>query len=94
MTKRKTKRQHVYFQSKMNREIVEQYELKESIINFDQKEFAKDVKEQMIDLGIIVSELSKATYLTEERIRNIIDGKGKKANPEEVKIIKKHLSLT
>jgi len=94
MKAHKTKHQHVYFQSKMNREIVEQYELKESIINFDQREFAKDVKEQMIDLGVSVSELSKATYLTEDRIRNIIDGKGKKANPEEVKIIKKHLSLT
>jgi hypothetical protein len=94
MKAHKTKRQHVYFQSKMNREIIEQYELKESIMNFDQNEFAKDVKEQMIDLGVSIPELSKAVYLPEDRIRNIIDGKGKKANPEEVKIIKKHLSLT
>ena len=94
MTKRKTKRQHVYFQSKINREIIEQYELKESIINFDQIEFANDVKEQMEDLGVSVLELSKATYLPEDRVRHIIFLRGKKANPEEVKIIKKHLSLT
>jgi len=94
MIKHKTKHQHIYFQSKMNREIVEQYELKESIINFDQREFAKDMKEQMLDLGVTVAELSKAVYLPEDRIRNIIDGKGKKVNPEEVKIIKHKLHLT
>jgi hypothetical protein len=47
----KTKSQHSYFQSKMNREIIEQYKLKESIMNFNQNEFSKDVKEQMLDSG-------------------------------------------
>jgi len=94
MKAHKTKHQHVYFQSKMNREIVEQYELKESIINFDQKEFAKDMKEQMLDLDISVPELAKATYLSPHRVYNILDRKGAKVTSEEVKIIKKHLSLT
>lgn len=94
MTKRKTKRQHIYFNSKINSDLVHQYELKESSINFNQSEFANDVKEQMIDLGVELLDLAKATYLTKERISNIINLKGKKPNKEEIKIIKHKLNLT
>jgi len=94
MTKRKTKRQHVYFHSKINREIVQQYELKESIINFSQGEFAKDVKEQMSDLEITLLDLVKLTYLTKARIMDILKCKGAKVSSEEIKIIKHKLHLT
>jgi len=93
MTKRKTKRQHVYFQSKINREIVEQYELKESIINFSQGEFIESAKEQMSDLDINLEELSKASYISEGRLRSIFCGRTK-ITQEEVKIIKHKLHLT
>ncbi len=94
MTKRKTKRPHVYFVNDFRPRLYSDYELKESSLSFDAREFAKDMKEQMKDLEVTPADLAKATYLHEDRIRNIIYLRGSKVTPEEVKTIKKHLSLT
>jgi hypothetical protein len=94
MTKRKIKRPHVYFVNDFRPRLYSEYELKESLLSFDAREFAKDVKDQMKDLEITASDLAKATYMHEERIRNIIFLRGSKVTPEEVKTLKKVLHLT
>jgi len=92
-TKRPIKFKEIYFTSQINSGF-EPYELIESSINFSQIEFSNDVKEQMRDLDLSIEDLSKLTYLTSDRIYNILKGLGSKANYEEVKIIKKKLFMT
>ncbi len=94
MTKRKTKRPHVYFVNDFRPRLYSDYELKESLLSFDAKEFAKDVKEPMKDLEVTSLDLSKVTYITEDRIRNIIYFRGGEVTKEEVKALKKALFLT
>jgi hypothetical protein len=94
MTKRKTKRPHVYFVNDFRPRLYSDYELKESSLSFDAREFAKDVKEQMKDLEVTPLDLSKVTYITEDRIRNIIYFRGGEVTREEVKTLKKVLHLT
>lgn len=94
MTKRKTKRPHVYFVNDFRPRLYSDYELKESSLSFDAKEFAKDVKEQMRDLEVTTLELAAATYISDDRIRNILLLRGEKVRFEEVKALKKALFLT
>lgn len=94
MTKRKTKRPHVYFVNDFRPRLYSDYELKESSLSFDAREFAKDVKEQMRDLEVTTLELAAATYISDDRIRNILLLRGEKVRFEEVKALKKALFLT
>jgi len=94
MTKRKTKRPHVYFVNDFRPRLYSDYELKESSLGFDAREFAKDVKDQMKDLEVTTGELAAATYISDDRIRNILLLRGEKVRFEEVKALKKALFLT
>lgn len=91
-TKKKREIKHVYFTSSINSER-EKFEILESSINFSHKEFAQDVKDQLLELGIETCELSKMTYIKTDRINRILRG-ATKPTEEEVKIIKRKLYLT
>jgi hypothetical protein len=52
------------------------------------------VKEQMKDLEIEKEDLAKLCYLPKERVKAILNCKGKKITEEEIKEIKKKLSIT
>ena len=91
----KPPKEHKYFVfSKFaNREITEPI-IFESKINFNQKEFVADVKEQMKDLEIEKEDLAKLCYLPKERVKAILNCRGKKITEEEIKEIKKKLSIS
>lgn len=91
----KPPKEHKYFVfSKFaDRKITEPMIL-ESKMNFSQKEFVADVKEQMADLEITKEDLSKLCYLPKERVKAILNCRGKKITQEEIKEIKNKLSLT
>ena len=91
--RRKIKTNAIYFESEMNSQI-ERFEFIESSINFNQKTFANDCMEQMTDLCVEVIELSKACYISITRVHQILKVIGDPITDEEMKIIKKRLSLT
>lgn len=62
-------------------------------MNFSKKEFANDVKEQMIELQVETSELSKATHINQHRLNSILSAKVMPTD-EEIKIIKHKLHLS
>ena len=93
MTKRKTKRPHVYFTSKINSER-ERFEILESSINFDQKEFVGDCLEQMKEFNVEIPELARFTYIPITRMYQIFRLTGQKITDEEIAIIKKRLYLS
>lgn len=71
----------------------EKFEVLKSEMNFDLNEFIECAKDQMYEMQIEFLELSKATYIGETRLRNIIS---KKSIPteEEIKEIRKRLHLS
>lgn len=91
-TKRKPRFKEIYFTSSINSER-EKFEIIESSLNFSKKEFANDVKEQMEELQVEITELSKATYINQHRLNSILLAKVTPTE-EEIKEIKKKLHLT
>lgn len=92
-TKRPIKFKEIYFKSSITSER-DKFEILESSINFTQSEFANDAKEQMKDLDLSITDLSKLTYLNESRIFDILNCRGSKIKEEEIKIIKQKLYLS
>ena len=86
-------KEHKFFVMPEKRKITEPTIL-ESKINFNQKEFAQDMKMQMLDLEITKEDLSKLCYLTIDRVKAILGCYGKKVTEEEIKEIKRKLSLS
>lgn len=81
------------YASKMNFQ-KERFEIFESKINFDPKEFSVDCLEQMKELEIEVRELSKVTYISIVRMYQILRCKGPTVTEEEIKTIKKRIHLS
>jgi hypothetical protein len=55
-------------------------------------EFIKAVKEELKFLGYTIDELASSSYINNERLRSLLQGK-KKFTPEEIKEIKKKLYI-
>ena len=86
-------KEHKYFVMPEKRKITEPTIL-ESKINFNQKEFAQDVKDQLKDMELCKEDLAKICYLTIDRTKAILGCYGKKVTEEEIKEIKRKLSLS
>jgi len=66
----------------------------ESKATFNQKEFAEEIKEQLKYLEIEKDELAKACYMPICRLNSIINCTGRKITDEEIKEIKRKLSIS
>jgi len=66
----------------------------ESKATFNQKDFAEEIKEQLQYLEIEKDELARACYIPICRLNSIINCTGKKITDEEIKEIKKKLSIS
>jgi hypothetical protein len=72
----------------------ERFETLESSINFNQREFIEDCKEQMHEYCIEIKELAKACYIPTRRIAQIFNCKDDAITEEEIREIKKKLNLS
>lgn len=90
---KKTKVQHAYFQSKFNRDLVERFEIQESIIGFDHFSFKERIIDELNFLGISKEELAKSIYISKERMQSLLKG-NIKFTLNEIWQIRKRLNLT
>lgn len=88
----KTKVQHKYLQSKINRDFVEQFEIQESIIGFNHSEFRDRIKHELSYLGLEPYELASKCYISSNRMYYLMQ-KGKEFLPNEIASIKKILGM-
>lgn len=88
----KTKVQHKYLQSKINRDFVERFEIQESIIGFNHSEFRDRIKHELSYLGLEPYELASKCYISSNRIYYLMI-KGKEFLPNEISAIKKVLGM-
>ena len=85
-------KEHVYFDSKINREQKESFEIIESLIGFDHVDFRQRVKEEIKYIGMNYDELARNCYVDRERIIYVLTMKADFAN-EEIKRITKLLGM-
>ena len=88
----KTKVQHKYLQSKINRDFVERFEIQESIIGFNHSEFRDRIKHELSYLGLEPYELASKCYISSNRMYYLMQ-KGKEFLPNEIASIKKILGM-
>jgi len=89
---KKTKVQHAYFQSKFNRDLVERFEIQESIIGFDHSDFRARIKHELSYLGLEPNELASKCYISSNRMYYLMQA-GKQFLPNEIASIKKVLGM-
>lgn len=82
----------IYFTSSINSELPK-FEILESSMNFNKKEFLEDVKQQMKELEIDVYELATALYLSNDKTKALLKG-NKKLTEENIKELKRILHLS
>jgi len=83
--------QHVYFNSSINKE-KEVFETIESVIGFDEIEFANRIWGELRFLGMEVHELCTSTYISKHRMTALLSGKVK-FEYAEIKSISKRLNF-
>lgn len=89
---KKTKVQHKYFQSKINRDFVQQFEIHESIIGFNHSEFKERIKHELSYLGLEYFELGSKCYISNARMHYLMS-KNVEFLPNEISSIKKVLGM-
>lgn len=89
---RTTKPQHIYFQSKINKDLIERFEIEESIIGFNHDDFRSRIKEELAYLGMDYSELALKCYINSSRMMSLLT-KNVKFLPNEISPIKKLLGM-
>lgn len=87
------KSQHKYFQSKVNRDLVERFIIEESIIGFNHLDFRERIKDELSYLGLSYSELASKCYISATRLSYVMNTKNSEFLPEEIKQIKKILGM-
>ena len=87
-----TKPQHKYFQSKINRDFVEQFEIEESIIGFNHAEFKERIKDELAYIGLNYEELASKCYINPQRMQYLML-KNVEFLPNEIASIKKILGM-
>lgn len=88
-----SKPHHKYFQSKFNRELIEQFEIEESIIGFNHSEFRERILDELSYLGLELNELASKCYVSTSRLSYVMNTKNSEFLPEEIKQIKKILGM-
>ena len=84
--------QHKYFQSKINKNLVEQFIIEESIIGFDHADFKERIKDELLYLGMNYEELASKCYITPQRMQYLML-KNTEFLPNEIASIKKVLGM-
>jgi hypothetical protein len=88
-----TKTQYKYFQSKINRILVDEFEAHESIIGFDHSDFRTRIKDELSYLGLELYELASKCYVSSSRMNYVMNTKNSEFLPSEIKAIKKILGM-
>ncbi len=87
------KSQHKYFQSKVNRDIVERFIIEESIIGFDHSDFRERILDELSYLGLDLQELALKCRVDVSRMSYVMNKRNSEFLPEEIKQIKKILGM-
>jgi hypothetical protein len=90
MTKRKTRKEHVYF-SGINKD-KERFEVIESSIGFSHSKFRLAVKDELRFIGLEISELAKSIYVDSERLGRYLRGSDN-LSTTEIQRIQKRLGM-
>lgn len=81
-----------YFQSKINRDLVERFEIEESIIGFNHAEFKERIKDELDYIGLNYEELASKCYINPQRMQYLML-KNVEFLPNEIASIKKVLGM-
>ena len=84
--------QHKYFQSKINKNFVEQFIIEESIIGFDHANFKERIKDELDYIGLSYEELASKCYINPQRMQYLML-KNVEFLPNEIASIKKVLGM-
>ena len=88
-----SKTQYKYYQSKINKVLVEQFEIHESMIGFDHVDFRERIRDELSYLGLELHELASKCYISVSRMNYVINTKNSQFLPNEIKAIKKILGM-
>jgi predicted transcriptional regulator len=80
-------------ESKMNKCVLEQFEVYHSEIGFDHKAFSKDLMHEIGFIGINLEDLAKSTYIPYDRLKRLLRGVAKYES-DEITILAKRLNIT
>jgi len=83
--------EHIYFDSKINKE-KEVFEIMESSIGFSHQDFANRINDCLQEIGIEIHELSASTYIPKHRMAQLLKGQTK-FEYSEIKSISKRLNF-
>lgn len=86
----KGKDEFLIFESSMNGSVKQEFEVVESSFSFANKDFSRQMKDEMNYYGINVDTLSKSTFISKFRLGALINGNAT-FEPHEVNIIRKRL---
>lgn len=78
------------FESSMNGDVNDEFEIVESSFSFANKEFSRHMKDEMHYYGINVDTLSKSTFISKFRLGALVNGNAE-FEPHEINIIRKRL---
>ncbi len=84
--------QHKYFQSKINKNFVEQFIIEESIIGFDHANFKERIRDELAYIGLNYDELASKCYINPQRMQYVML-KNVEFLPNEIASIKKILGM-
>jgi len=87
------KSQYRYSQSKTNRELIERFEIEESIIGFNHSDFRQRIKNELSYLGLELNELASKCYISVNRLSYVMNTEKSEFLPNEIKQIKKILGM-
>lgn len=78
------------FESSINKGVKHEFEILESSITFDKKDFSQQVKDEMKYYGMDIENLSKTTFISKFRLGALISGNANYTH-QEIEIIRKRL---
>lgn len=81
-----------YFQSKINKDLVERFETEESIIGFDHANFKDRIRGELAYIGLNYDELASKCYINPQRMQYLML-KNVEFLPNEIASIKKILGM-
>lgn len=87
------KSQYRYSQSKTNRDLIERFEIEESIIGFNHSDFRERIKDEIAYIGLDLQELALKCRIDVSRMSYVMNKKNSEFLPNEIKQIKKILGM-
>lgn len=87
-----TEHEYQIFQSKINKDVIQDFEILESIATFNQKIFLDKIKDGLLFYEMTIESLSISCNISQFRLSCLLNGNAN-FEPNEVQVIKRRLHI-